>query len=441
MIRYSRLLPLCIVGLALTGCGIGSWFDGESEPPLPGDRIAVLRSDVAVAPDPAVAQLDVVLPPAALNPDWPQAGGTPDHAPVHAQLAPSPTRIWQVSVGEGTGRGAHILSAPVVANGRVFAMDAETNVSAVSAADGERLWSRSMRPENGEGGFGGGVAAVGDRVYVTTGYGGVAALDAATGDPIWSRTLPTPIRAAPTVAEGRVYAVTVDSRTEALDAATGQPVWTHTGIAETASVLGGASPAVSRGAVVVPYNSGEVFGLREDNGRMVWTDSLAALRRADVVSELAAIRGHPVAYRGLVFATSHSGRSVAIDLRSGMRIWDRDFGGVEMPWAAGDFVFMLTNRNELLALVAAEGRVRWVNPLPRFEDPKDRSDPIVWAGPVLAGGNLILVNSLGRAVFFSPATGEQVNDLALPSGATVPPVVAGGTMFVLSGDGTLSAYR
>jgi len=441
MIRYSRLLPLCVVGLGLAGCGVGSWFGGESEPPLPGDRIAVLRTDAAVAPDPAVAQVPVAFPPAVVNPDWPQAGGTPDHAPVHPELAASPSRIWSVSIGDGTGRGAHILSAPVVSGGRVFAMDAETQVTAVNAANGDRLWSRSMRPENGEGGFGGGVAAIGDRVYVTTGYGGVAALDAATGNPIWSRTLPTPIRAAPTVADGRVYAVTVDSRTEALDANTGQPVWTHSGIAEAASVLGGASPAVSRGAVVVPYNSGEVFGLREDNGRMIWTDSLAALRRADVVSELAAIRGHPVAYRGLVFATSHSGRSVAIDLRSGMRIWDRDFGGVEMPWAAGDFLFMLTNRNELLALVAAEGRVRWVTQLARFEDPESRKDPIVWAGPILAGGRLILVNSLGRAVFYSPSTGEQVGDTSLPSGTTVPPVVAGGTMFVLSGDGTLSAYR
>lgn len=438
---FGRILPVCVIGLGLTGCGIGSWFGGESEPPLPGERISVLRSDAAVTADPAVAGIDVVIPAPALNPDWPQTGGTADHAPVHVELGQSLNRAWQVSIGEGTGRGRHIVSTPVVAGGRVFTMDAATRVTAVDAATGNRLWSRDMQPEGTQGGFGGGVAAFGDRVFVATGYGVVSALNAATGDPLWTRTVPAPIRSAPSFADGKLYVVTMDSRTEALDAATGQPVWTHAGIAETASVLGGASAAISRGAVVVPYNSGEVFALREDNGRMIWTDSLAALRRADVVSDLAAIRGHPVAYRGLVFATSHSGRTVAVDLRSGMRIWDRDFGGVDMPWAAGDFVFLLTSRNELLALVAAEGRVRWVNALPRYRDPSGRSDPVVWSGPVLAGGRLILVNSQSRAVFFSPTTGEQLGEMPLSAPATVPPVVADGTMYVLSSDGYLSAYR
>src|SRR3546814_7837283 len=54
-----------------------------------------------------------------------------------------------------------ILSAPVVAGGRVFAMDAESRVTAVDAANGERVWSRDLRPENGDGGFGGGIAEIG----------------------------------------------------------------------------------------------------------------------------------------------------------------------------------------------------------------------------------------------------------------------------------------
>ncbi|MFN4087680.1 MAG: PQQ-binding-like beta-propeller repeat protein [Alphaproteobacteria bacterium] len=438
-----RLIPVAALAVAalVSGCGAGSLFGGRSDPPLPGDRIAVLPTDMDIVADPAVADLPVTLPPPIDNPTWPQAGGTPDHAPVHVALGEQPTRIWQASVGTGVARGRHILSAPVVGGGRVYAMDAASRVTALDAATGRTAWSRDMRPERAEGGFGGGAALVGDRLFVTTGYGEVAALDAGTGATVWSRTLPTPVRAAPTVANGRVFAVTVDSRLEVMDAGNGQPIWSHSGIAETAAVIGGASVAVGRGAAIVPYNSGEVFALREESGRVTWTDNLAALRRADVVSDLAAIRGHPVTYRGLVFATSHSGRTIAIDLRSGMRIWDRDFGGVEMPWAAGEFLFLLTNRNELLAIVAAEGRVRWVTPLPRFQNPDRRSGPIVWSGPVLAGGRLVMVNSLGRAVFFSPADGSELGAIALPSGTQVPPVVADGVMYVLSADGTLAAYR
>src|SRR3546814_20618584 len=113
-------------------------------------------------------------------------------------------------------------------------MDAESRVTAVDAANGERVWSRDLRPENGDGGFGGGIAVVGDRAYVTTGYGQVAALDASNGNPVWTRPPPTPIRAAPAVATVRVHALTVTPRRAVFDAANGHTAWSPHGIAEPA---------------------------------------------------------------------------------------------------------------------------------------------------------------------------------------------------------------
>ena len=75
---------------------------------------------------------------------------------------------------------------------------------------------------------------------------------------------------------------------------------------------------------------------------------------------------------------------VSIDLRTGERAWTRDIGGVQTPWVAGDFLFLLTNSQELIAVSRRDGRIRWITPMPRWEDPEDREDPIVWSGPVLA---------------------------------------------------------
>src|SRR5690606_34131595 len=61
----------------LAGCGIGSIFGGEDTPPLPGERLPVLPSDVALEADPRLADVPVVVPPPAVNPEWPQTGGTP----------------------------------------------------------------------------------------------------------------------------------------------------------------------------------------------------------------------------------------------------------------------------------------------------------------------------------------------------------------------------
>ena len=53
----------------------------------------------------------------------------------------------------------------------------------------------------------------------------------------------------------------------ALDAETGAVDWTHTGIEETAGLIGSASPTVDGDIVIVPYSSGEIFALRAQNGQ------------------------------------------------------------------------------------------------------------------------------------------------------------------------------
>ena len=172
-------------------------------------------------------------------------------------------------------------------------------------------------------------------------------------------------KAAPTVSGGRLYVVTIDNQLNVLDADSGEKKWTHTAISESAGLLGGGSVAVDGSTVAVPYSSGEIFAMRAENGRVVWSDNLTAIRRIDAMASLAHIRGSPVIDRGVVYAISHSGRLVAIDQRSGARIWERSIGGVDMPWVAGEFIFVLSNENEIYCLTRQGGRVRWVQPLPR----------------------------------------------------------------------------
>ena len=206
-------------------------------------------------------------------------------------------------------------------------------------------------------------------------------------------------------------------------------------------MLGGASPAVDNGIVVVPYTSGQLVALRVENGRILWEESLAAVRRTDVISTLADIRGRPIIDRGRVIAMSHGGQIVAIDLRSGKRVWDRDIGGLESPWVAGDYVFALTNEAEVVCISRNDGRIRWVRGLPRYEDPEDREDPIIWTGPILASDRLIVAGSSGEALAISPYNGKILGVVEMPDGVSVPPVVANGSVYFLADDAELVAYQ
>ncbi len=85
--------------------------------------------------------------------------------------------------------------------------------------------------------------------------------------------------------------------------------------------------------------------------------------------------------------------------------------------------------------------MRWVRPLPRFEDEEDQEDPIQWFGPVLAGDRLILLGSHHVALSVSPYTGEELGYLDLPAAPAVAPVVAQDTLYVLTENADLLAFR
>ena len=371
----------------------------EKKTPLPGERIAVLGLGGGLDPDPSLAAVPVVLPPPELNPAWPVPGGVPTHAIGHPALPDQPARAWTTGIGEGASRYTRILSAPVVAGGRVYAMDGATQVSALDAASGGRIWAVDLKPEDQRGSaFGGGPCFWNDRLFVTTGYGQVLALDPADGRVIWRQNVTAPLHAPPTVTDGRVFAVSVENALDVLSADDGRRLWTHNGIPETAGLLGGASPAVGDEIVVVGYSSGEVFGLRPENGRVIWSDNLAATQAVNAVAGLADIRGRPVIDRGRAYAISHSGRMAAIDLRTGERAWEQPIGSSHGPWVCGDYIFVLANDNQAVCLKRDDGKVRWVRPLPRFRDEEDRSGPIYWAGPVLGGNRLIVLSSTGEMI-------------------------------------------
>ena len=160
------------------------------------------------------------------------------------------------------------------------------------------------------GGFGGGLAADGGRVFAATGFGSVIAYEASSGKQIWAKSFAIPIREAPTATEGRVFVVNSESELLCLSQADGSQLWTQKGLPENASMLTGASPAVGRQLAFVPYPSGDILAIDIKTGQAKWTDLLArgAINTAETAIGEAA---RPVVDRDAVFAMSRGGQSIA----------------------------------------------------------------------------------------------------------------------------------
>jgi len=428
-----RAIALLAASTALLGGCIGDTLSSynpfnKKEVRLAGERRAVLENDLG--------EQAVGLPAigGAQGIDWPQPGGNAANAPSHASFSGGAAPAWRAKVGGG--RGARSSALPIVENGRVFAYDVGGTVSAFTAA-GARLWSTSVATERGRP-TGGGVASSGDRVYAATGFGEVVALEAGSGKKLWTYKLGEPARSAPTAAGGKVYVVTSRNVLHAIKAADGAEAWTYSGIPEREGLVSTASPAVVGSIVVVPYSSGEVIAFNAETGEPKWTDAVVRSSRTMAVSGFRDIAASPIVYDGTVYATGVSGRTIAVGLSSGERLWEADFGSTSTPAISGNALFAIDLSDRMVAIDRKTGKVFWSTQLPTVRKKRFYS---VWSGPTLAGNALWAVSNDGRLVAVDPVTGALKAEKKLGGPADLKPVAANGKLYLLARDGSLTALQ
>jgi len=192
---------------------------------------------------------------------------------------------------------------------------------------------------------------------------------------------------------------------------------------------------------VAGFSSGELTAYRYENGQVVWQDALARTGVSTVVGTISDIDADPVIDQGRVFAVGQGGRMVAVELITGQRAWEINIAGISNPWIAGEWLYVVTDRAQLLAIARASGRIRWISQLPRYRNAEDREGPIFWRGPVLAGNRLILASSTGQIAYVSPSEGTILSTTATRTPISLPPVVANNTLYILDDSGRLSAWR
>ncbi|UAK25381.1 PQQ-like beta-propeller repeat protein [Sphingomonas nostoxanthinifaciens] len=440
----KRVVVALAMVAALSGCGIFR-SKGEHRPKtaVVGERIPVLTSEGDAAVEPSLADVAVTVPDAAPNDTWSQTGGNSTKVMGNPALGATIKPAWDVKIPAG-GPRERLAAGPVVADGKLYVVDAEAVVRAFDAATGRKLWEVAPDATKREKPvlFGGGVSVDNGRVFATNGRGDVIALDAATGKQIWKARPSGPLRGAPGFGNGNIFVLTQDNQIIALSEEKGEVVWTVSATLQTAGVFGVAAPSYAQGTVVAGFSSGELSALRYENGRIVWQDQLSRTSISTSVSTISDVDAAPVLDQGKVYAIGQGGRMVAMDLVSGQRLWEITIGGIDTPWLAGEWLFVVTDDARLLCIARTTGKIRWITQLTHFRDPKTKNKAVGWSGPILAGGRLVLVNTLGEMVQVKVADGKVMStQRKAGKGFYLSPIVANNTLYTLDQKGKLTAWR
>jgi outer membrane protein assembly factor BamB len=237
--------------------------------------------------------------------------------------------------------------------------------------------------------------------------------------------------------------VTRDNRAWAIDARNGRVRWQIPGLQASAGFAGGTGPAVSQSLAVFPFSSGEILAVLRRGGIRLWSGSISGQRLGRVYSSVGDFGANPVIAGNRVYAATQSGRLVALELNTGDRIWTARTGAYGQIAVAGNALWIVADDGQLMRIDTSNGQTIWSTALPHYREKRLKRRQSIHAhyGPVLAGGRLILASSDGLLRGFDPATGAALGAVDLPKGAATSPIVLNGTLYVITADGHLRAFR
>ncbi len=312
---------------------------------------------------------------------------------VYAVDLTSGAQKWRYPASGSLPRA--VLYAPAYSNGVVFLSTSE-GLSALDATTGKLKYPSLVVPT-------GAVTSpvvVGDAVYFGGGGGRVYALNVATGEPTNATfrsglNLQTDIAGNMTTANGMLYVITANQTLHAIDALTGNQRWQTRIEGET------------RGAIAVP--SGETLYVAAGSALQAYRASSGVMRWAQAtprnIVAPPAVDSDGTAYvvtsDRAVYAIKGQGGGRPV---SGWKIAPQvDYNVVAQPVIADDLVVIASQGGGLSAFDRATGALKW--------------------------------NYQVR-----PSATESSN-LPYRAGISASPVTSGDTLYALSDDGTLTAFR
>jgi outer membrane protein assembly factor BamB len=342
---------------------------------------------------------------------WPMFGRCPSHDKRSPFRVPSTTLRWAFSFPTAGQGGNVALSSPSIAADGTLYVGSQVGVFYAVSPAGAQKWSYatgapiSASPAIGADGT----------VFVGSNDKSLYAFRP-DGSILW--TLPTggAVTSPALGPDGTVYAVSQDGILHAVDPSTGAAKWTFTGIGPTEDP----SPAVGAdGTVLVPFADGVLHAVGPDGTeRWAFTNSTSILTPATVGADQSVYFG--------------GGSLVAVS-PTHLELWSQpDADSVSgMPALGADGSVYFTSGDGTLYAAAATGASLWTySTMYQLEE------------ATVDGAGRLYFGSRGAGVFVVDSNGAQVSTPLLPGGdvRSTPVVGADGTLYVASGDGTLSAF-
>jgi outer membrane protein assembly factor BamB len=345
------------------------------------------------------------------------------------EFVPSVTinEVWREKVGHGTER-LRLGLVPATDGTHVFAGALDGTAAAFDAADGAVLWEIDTDlPLSAGPGVGNGLVVFG------TSTGMLVALDAETGELEWSQRTDSEVLAPPAVGSGAVAFRTVDGRLNAVSATTGEDEWTFLQSMPPLTLRGNSAPLIVNNIVVCGFDNGRIGAYDIATGVERWPRVLATATGTSEIQRLVDVGVDLAVFDNIVYAASFQGTAAAIEINSGLELWERELSSFTGIGVDSVNVYVTDDVSSIIALRRLDGTEVWRQQALRL---RDVTSPVRYRDAIVVGDYNGYVHwlSAGDGSFLAR---ERVSS----SQITAKPLPVGQLVVVQSEDGTLVAFE
>ena len=412
---------------------------------ISGDRKEVFNENKDIKINSEASFEDFKLGNEISNQSFTHLGLNKSHSGGHL-LGPNKKLLksWTKDIGKGLRKDYSLMPNLVANNKMIFAMDAVGNLKALNTNTGKVLWENKISDrKNSYTAIAGGLSIYNDVLFAHLGGLDVVSLNAISGDEIWRKSFDLPVVGGPTAnSKGVIYSL-IDGSIKFLDKDNGEIIWEKTGVNEINGIIGTGSIALNDDVAIVPGFGGDISILDIVNGGFLWEDNLASMNPKSAVEQISSIKASPVIDRDNFFAISQSGRFASYDLNYNSMNWELNISGSQMPWIAGDSIFIISDNANLFCIRKEDGAIRWSVKLPhKIEENFIKFQKFIpHFGPIVASGKVYIVSGDKMLRIYNSLNGDLIEKIKFNSSFSTQPIILNSTLYVINDNAKIYAYK
>lgn len=333
---------------------------------------------------------------------------------------------WSRSIGDGQGDGYYRLN-PLLADGVIYAASSDGELAAFDAQSGRERWAVELELP-----ISGGVGKYRDALFLGGADGLVIKLSADDGSELWRAEVSGEILAAPQSNGRVVVAQAYDGKVMGFDFETGERLWTYSNDVPVLTLRGTSTPIIYNDIAIAAFADGKVIAVSLASGSVVWEARVAIAQGRSEIERIVDIDGTMATQGVELYVASYQGRLVALEMRAGRKLWQRNVSAVSGVSVGFGNVYVADEDGTVSAFLRNGQGVRWQNIDLGYRE-LSRPTPI--------SSYVAVVDFEGYLHLLSQVDGVIVGRARPDSdGARADMIASGNVLYVYGNSGELVAY-